>query len=258
MIMRRFGIAIIPIVLLLLVAGCSSSRKLDEMALQVNVLEQQNRAIEDKLIEMDSLNVTLLEALRTFKARTEFAEKAGDARLDEISSKVNDVLDRMERMQQSIAALQQGLVRAPAADSTSADSLGDSTVVVMTDARRLYNQAFKDMASGNFELAILGFNEYVKTFPTTDLTDDAQFWIGECYYRQQNYEAALDEYSKIETGYTDSDKLSMTLYKLGRCHEEAGNRTKARSYYQKTLEQFPESTSAELSKQKLDSLGGGG
>lgn len=254
--MRRLGIIIIPIALLLLV-GCSSSRKLDEMALQMNVLEQQNRAIEDKLIEMDSLNVTLLEALRTFKARTEFAEKAGDARLDEISSKVNDVLDRMERMQQSIAALQQGLVRSPVADTTGADSLADTTAVIITDAKRLYNQAFKDMASGNFELGILGFSEYIKTFPNTDLTDDAQFWIGECYYRQQNYEAALEEYSKIEKGYAESDKLSMALYKLGRCYEETGNRTTAKSYYQKTVNQFPESTSAELSRQKLDSLGGG-
>ncbi len=91
----RAGIA--ALIVLLAVTGCTSTRQFEEMQLQVNVIEQQNRAIEEKLISVDSLGRSLLEALQVFKARTEFADKAGDARLDEISAKLNDVLDRIER-----------------------------------------------------------------------------------------------------------------------------------------------------------------
>lgn len=243
---------VIPIAVVL-ASGCTSSRKLDEMQLQVNVLEQQNRAIEDKLIAQDSLSRSLLDALQTFKARTEFADKAGDARLDEISAKLNDVIDRIERLQQSFVGLQQGLIRAPVASAD--DSVTDTTQASLTyvDAQKLFDRAFKDMASGNYSLGILGFREYIKTFPTTDLTDDAQFWVGECYYRQGDFNEAAKEYEKVESGFANSDKIASALYKLGRCAEESGRAAQAKEYFDKVAARFPGTQEAELAKQKLQS-----
>lgn len=245
----RAGIA--ALIVLLAVTGCTSTRQFEEMQLQVNVIEQQNRAIEEKLISVDSLGHSLLEALQVFKARTEFADKAGDARLDEISAKLNDVLDRIERLQQSVAGIQQGLIKTPA--ESGQDSASDTMTAGFTyiDARKLFDRAFKDMASGDYSLAILGFNEYVKTFPETDLTDDAQFWIGECHYRQQNFTGAATEYGKVEKNYPDSDKMPSALYKLGRCYEEQGETAKARKYFEDTAARFPDTQEAELAVEKL-------
>lgn len=248
-------VCITVLVAALLVSGCTSSRKLDEMQLQVSVLEKQNLAIEDKLIAQDSLSRSLLEALQTFKARTEFADKAGDARFDELSAKLNDVIDRIERLQQSFAGLEQGLMRAPIV-SGEEDSLGDTTKAGLryVDAQRLFDRAFKDMASGDYSLAILGFGEYIKTFPETDLTDDAQFWIGECHYRQDNFAAASREYAKVESDFPDSDKMASALYKLGRCAEQSGETARAREYYESTVARFPDTQEAELAAQKLQNL----
>jgi tol-pal system protein YbgF len=236
---------------LLLVSGCTSTRQLDEMQLQINVLEQQNRAIEESLLAQDSLSRSLLEALQVFKARTEFADKAGDARLDEISARLNDVLDRIERVQQSVAGLQQGLLSASA--ESIRDSASDTAAAGFTyiDAKRLFDRAFKDMASGDYSLAILGFKEYVKTFPETHLTDDAQFWIGECHYRQQDYATAAAEYARVEESYADSDKMASALYKLGRCHGELGETARAREYFEQTVARFPNTQEAELASEKL-------
>jgi len=249
----RIG-AILTIVASLAFSGCTSSRKLDEMSIQIGVLEQQNRAIEDKLLEADSLNRSLLEALTVFKARTEFADKAGDARLDEISAKLNDALDRMDRLQQSMAALQQGLVRTPVSETS--DSSADSTAegITYVDARKLFDAAFKDMAAGDYALAVLGFKEYIKTFANTDLADDAQFWIGECYYRQGDYSTARDEFLKIEKSFLDSDRMASALYKIGRCYLETGDMVKAKDYFSQTISRFPESAESELAKEKLEGL----
>jgi tol-pal system protein YbgF len=242
---------IAALIVLLAVTGCTSTRQLEEMQLQVNVIEQQNRAIEEKLISVDSLGHSLLEALQVFKARTEFADKAGDARLDEISAKLNDVLDRIERLQQSVAGLQQGLIKAPA--ESDQDSASDTTTAGFTyvDAKKLFDRAFRDMASGDYSLAILGFNEYVKTFPKTDLTDDAQFWIGECHYRQKDFIVAATEYGKVEKNYPDSDKMPSALYKLGRCYGELGESAKAKKYFEDTAARFPDTQEAELATEKL-------
>ena len=245
---------IAALVVLLAVTGCTSTRQLEQLQLQVNVLEQQNRAIEEKLISVDSVGYSLLEALQVFKARTEFADKAGDARLDEISAKLNDVLDRIERLQQSVAGLQQGLIKAPV--ESDQDSVSDTmgTVFTYVDAKKLFDRAFKDMASGDYSIAILGFNEYVKTFPETDLTDDAQFWIGECYYRQKDFTVAAAEYGKVEKNYPDSDKMPSALYKLGRCYGELGETAKAKKYFEDTAARFPDTQEAELAAEKLQNF----
>lgn len=245
----------IGLLCLLLLTGCTSSRKLDEMSLQMNVLEQQNRAIEDKLIEVDSLGRSLLDALTTFKARTEFTDEAGDARIEELGAKLNDVIDRVERLQQSVTALQQGLMRAP--PSAVADSAADTTSggVVYVDARKLYDGAFADISAGNYQLAILGFNEYITGFPSTDLTDDAQFWIGECYYRQNDFASARDEFAKVVSKYADSDRVASALYKLGKCYMETGDKAKAKKYYDETITRFPDTPEAELAKEKRSTLG---
>lgn len=242
---------VIIVAVLLAAVGCTSSRQFEELQLQVNVLEQQNRAIEEKLISADSLNRTLLEALHVFKARTEFADEAGDARLEEISAKQNDILDRVGRLQQSLTALEQGLVRAPAV--TEQDSASDTAAAgfTYTDARRIFDSAFKDLTSGDYNLAVLGFTEYIKTFPETDLTDDAQFWIGECHYRQKDFGAAKDGYALVEKNYTDSDKLASALYKLGRCYEEMGDTAGAKKYFEDTVAKFPDTQEAELANDKL-------
>ncbi len=133
------------------------------------------------------------------------------------------------------------------------DSVSDSSGTGFTyvDAKKLFDRAFKDMASGDYSLAILGFNEYVKTFPETDLTDDAQFWIGECYYRQKDFTVAAAEYGKVEKNYSNSDKMPSALYKLGRCYGELGESAKAKKYFEETASKFPDTQEAELATEKL-------
>lgn len=228
-----------------------SSRQLDEMSLRMTVIEQQNRAIEEKLIELDSLSETLLEALTVFKARTEFADEAGDARLEEISAKLNDVLDRSERLQASLTALQLGLVRTPVEDSTAAPGDIVTDTFTYVDARKLFDRAFKDLTAGDYALAVLGFTEYVKLYPKTDQADDAQFLIGEAHYRQSDYARAKSAYVDAEKSYPDSDRMPTVLYKLGRCYQELGDDKKAKKYFNLTVEKFPETQEAELAKGKL-------
>ena len=45
--------------------------------------------------------------------------------------------------------------------------------------RRMFDQAFADYTAGQYSLAIQGYDAFLRTFPTSDLADDAQFSIGE-------------------------------------------------------------------------------
>jgi tol-pal system protein YbgF len=251
--MRRTGL-IFLISVLLLTTGCASSRKFDEMSIRLDVIEQQNSAIEDKLVEVDSLTESLLEALTVFKARTEFSDKAGDARLDEINAKLNDLMDRTELIQGSITSLQRGLVRTPISEDTVGGVQQDTITYV--DARKIFDTATKDLTASDYSLAILGFKEYIKLYPDAELADDAQFLIGEAYYRQADYAQARDAYLIAEKSYPNSDRMATILYKLGRCNQELGDTRKSTEYFNATIEKFPDTQEAELARERLDSSGG--
>ena len=49
----------------------------------------------------------------------------------------------------------------------------------------IYNQALGDYQRGRFDLARQGFDEYVESYPKTDLSDDALFWAAECWSAQK-------------------------------------------------------------------------
>ena len=68
-----------------------------------------------------------------------------------------------------------GMAAAP--DSTAAP-LGPPPAT----ANDLYDAAYRDFSRGNYDLAIEGFRELLKYYPNMNLSDNAQYWIGECYY----------------------------------------------------------------------------
>lgn len=118
----------------------------------------------------------------------------------------------------------------------------------------LYDQAYGDYTRGRYEIARQGFQEYLKAYPTSDLSDDARYWIGETYFNQKDYPAAINEFARVTTDYPASEKMPASLYKLGRCYELAGNQPKATQHYQDLIAKFPNSQEAKLAQEALRTL----
>jgi tol-pal system protein YbgF len=120
-----------------------------------------------------------------------------------------------------------------------------------TNPKKLYDASYLDITKGNYDLALAGFNEFLKRFPKHDLADNAQYWIGEGYYAQKKYEPALTEFEKVVGNYPGKDKEPAALYKMGLCLQEMGDKAKARQYWQLLVKKYPKSPEAALASDKL-------
>ncbi|MDO9391741.1 MAG: tol-pal system protein YbgF [bacterium] len=120
-----------------------------------------------------------------------------------------------------------------------------------TNPKKLYDASYLDITKGNYDLALAGFNEFIKRFPKHDLADNAQYWIGEGYYAQKKYEPALTEFEKVVGNYPGKDKEPAALYKIGLCLQEMSDKAKARQYWQLLVKKYPKSPEAALAKDKL-------
>ncbi len=118
--------------------------------------------------------------------------------------------------------------------------------------RELYSQAYADYARGNYDLATQGFSEYIRNYPGTDFTDNAQYWIGECLYGKKLYAEAIEAWNVLFRDYPSSDKLPDARVKKGMALEKQGRRSQALIEYRYVVDRFPNSPAARIARERLN------
>jgi TolA-binding protein len=90
--------------------------------------------------------------------------------------------------------------------------------------------------------------------PAADKTETAamaQWMIGESYFHQRNYQAALREYLKTEILYAYPTWQAGALLQAGKCHELLGEWKQAGDLYARLLKIYPETPFVEEATQRL-------
>ncbi len=105
--------------------------------------------------------------------------------------------------------------------------------------KKLYIEGLENFQSSNYDRAIDIFNELLN-MPLNELTDNAQYWIAECYYSQKKYDKAIEEFEKV-LSYSNSEKDDDAQLKLGLANDSLGNIDKAREEYLRIILYYPSS-----------------
>lgn len=111
------------------------------------------------------------------------------------------------------------------------------------DPGDLYRKGFYLYQTRKYDAARKIFQQYLDTYADS-LSDNAQYWIGECYYMEQMYEPSLAAFEAILSKFRDSNKRSDTLLKIGLCHHHLNNFKKARTNWQLLINRYPKSRAA--------------
>jgi tol-pal system protein YbgF len=117
-----------------------------------------------------------------------------------------------------------------------------------------YQTAYNDYVRGKYDLAIVEFNEFIKSFSDAELADNAQYWIAECYYAQKRFEDAKHEFEKVMRNYPGGDKIIAATLKLGYCQYEMGDVKAARATLEELVNRFPFSEEARSAEDRLKSM----
>ena len=116
----------------------------------------------------------------------------------------------------------------------------------------LYKDAYETFQKGNLEESRRKFEAFLKQYPNTELSDNAQFWIGETYYLKKDFEKAILEYEKAIVKYPEGDKIPAALFKQALAFLELGDKTNARNLLRRVMERYPNSEQAEMAKKRLE------
>ena len=120
--------------------------------------------------------------------------------------------------------------------------------------QRLYDRAWADYTNGQWALSIQGFEAYIKTFPRSELADDAQFYVGQTHYADGAFPEAVDAFEQVLLSYPDGDIVPEASYKRGLALDRLGETDRAQQAFELVVKNYSDSTMATLAQQALDRL----
>ncbi len=118
----------------------------------------------------------------------------------------------------------------------------------------LYTSSKQAFDQGDFEAARKGFYKIIADFPTSEHADNAQFWIGEIYYREKWYEKAILEYQKVIENYPKGNKVPASLLKQGFAFLSLGDKANARLILKELAKKYPDTNEGKIAVQKLKEI----
>ncbi len=187
----------------------------EDVELRLKVLEEKRRSVEEKNRVQEEKIKEMEDRLKSVEGKIKQTEL-------EKSSPAKEVLPEAKRLS--------------------------------TGMEDLYKDAYETFQRGDFEGARKKFGVFLKQYPNTELSGNAQFWIGETYYQKKDFEKAILEYEKAIAKYPESSKLPAALFKQALSFLELGDNTNARKLLKRVIERFPHSDQLEMAKKKLETI----
>jgi tol-pal system protein YbgF len=261
------------------------SKEMIELQQQVQQLIQAQR---DMRSVMDTNNATLKTLIQQSldssnqlnnqmgvvqKAVQEMQANTG-ARIDTMSTQTQGLSDNMQDLQARVGKLSQqmtemqallqtidGTLSAPGnapaggAGTSGPGGSGAAPAVAPISADTLYQNGLRDFTGGNYDLARQEFSDYLKNFPTNALAGNAQFYLGEVAYAQEDYQTAVTQYDMVLYSYPKSYKLAAALLKKGQAEVKLGQKASGTRDLREVIRRFPGTDEARQAQARLKDLG---
>ena len=183
------------------------------------------------------------------------------ARVAKLSQQMTDV----QNLLQSIDAKVSGgstVGAAPSAGALPGGPAGGSMPPTGTpggmapiSADTLYQNGLRDLTSGKYDLARQEFSDYIKNFPSNDLAGNAEFYLGEIAYAQNDFKTAITSYDAVLNSYPKSFKLAASLLKKASAEIELGMKASGIRDLREVIRRFPGSDEARRAQSKLREVG---
>jgi len=118
-----------------------------------------------------------------------------------------------------------------------------------------FRSAYKVYLNGNYDRASSEFQRFVKHYPSTALTPQAFYYLGQSLYVQKQYDPAQQALQHVVTNFPNTKYRSQALYKLGQIMIETDKRSKAQELWNQVIQDYPNTPEADTAKEQLKKAG---
>ncbi len=223
-------------------------------------VERRNQALRKQSAGLRAVLEEMNEELRILSGRLEEMEhslKQQQRKAEELEKKREEKLDRLAELSdqhsERIIRMEQYLNLESSKKPVAVVPSGTPATKPLSEDE-IYRSAKQAFDQGDSEAAKKGFQEFIRRYPKSKNADNAQFWIGEIYYREKWYEKAILEYQNVIEKYPKGNKVPAALLKQGLAFSNIGDKPNAKLILEELNRKYPKSNEAKISTQKLKTL----
>lgn len=210
----------------------------------INQLNNQMGVVQKTVQEMQANTGARIDTMTTQTQGLSDNMQDVQARVGKLSQQMNDVQSLLQTIDGKLSGSGGG-----AGSGTS----GNAGVPAMPpiSADTLYQNGLRDFTGGNYDLAHQEFSDYLKNFPTNPLAGNAQFYLGEIAYAQEDYQNAVTQYDMVLYSYPKSFKLAAALLKKGQAEVKLGQKASGTRDLREVIRRFPGTDEARQAQARL-------
>jgi tol-pal system protein YbgF len=214
------------------------SEALDKLSAQVAELLKKSGIADEKISAIARNQADLAQSKENFVLSMQFFKE-----------ELNGVKDSLNKLNDKLLSLPAAPAGALPPGAGEPISQGGTTLA--QDPSSAYYAAYSDYIKENFDLAIEGFRQFIRSFPDSGLADNSLYWIGECQYAKKKYQEAINTFNELLTKYKDGDKVPAAILKKGYALIELGRQSEGIAVLKELISRFPLSEEASLAGQKI-------
>ncbi|MCX5849767.1 MAG: tol-pal system protein YbgF [Deltaproteobacteria bacterium] len=259
---------LLSVVLVCFVTGCATTGDLNALRSELN------QKTDDKLASVETELAALkksseaLESMRSGQANTaadltdlreNLQQLRGQVETLKKDSKKED--QRFDNILLRINFIENFLEIGNKNTSDASDKSGKSNGVSAAkdsakkqDKEKAYSAAYQIFQEGHYDKARTEFQNFLEAYPDSEYSDNAQFWIGECYFFEQKYETAILEYEKVTKNYPNGNKVPYALLKQGLSFLKLGDKTSAKLLLQQVIKNYPNTSQSRIARSNLQEI----
>lgn len=231
--------------------ACATTPEVDPVATQLSAHEQELQVLQAAVTRLQA-TVDGIGAAGIGSTVTDMEQD-----LRSLRGELESLRYELRDMQQRRRSVAPGTGAAPPAPATSSStSSQSSTRLNNSDDQAAYLAAFGELKSGQYAEAVAAFQKFLVAHPSSAYAPNAQYWIGEAYYVQKNWDEAWTAFDTVRTQYSDSLKAADALFKQGLIRIDQGRISQARTIFQEVTAKHAGSSAARLAAERLQRMGG--
>lgn len=222
----------------------ASRKAFADQKLIIDTLSGDVRVVREKL---DDNNVRLGSIAQEVDALRQAVQQVG--------SRAATTVETPDAAAAGAAAAAAPGTSAPGATSSGSAQPSTPASVVAVSPQKIQEGALADYGAGQYDLAIDGFQAYIRNFPKSDWADDAQLYICRSYILDGKYDKAVDACDAVARTYPSGNAVPDALYQKGNAQKTLKDIVGARATWESLVQKYPDSQAAILARQGLSGLG---